>query len=500
MPEPSGAVRPEGTLAYRVILGFLRLLVRAFFRRVLVGGHEHIPQDRGGIVVSWHPNGLVDPGLVLTQFPRRVVFGARHGVFRWPLLGSLMRQIGTVPIYRAADLPNLTADARRGANEKSLSALAEEIARGSFSALFPEGISHDAPHLMELKTGAARLYYQARSMQPTDAPAAVIVPVGLHYDDKDLFRSNAMVEFFPALELPDSLAYRAGMDVESERAQARLLTDEIERVLCDVVLATESWPLHRLMHRARKLVRAERAHRAGADPGKVHIGERVLGFARIRRGYLSRVESHPGEVAALVERVNGYDADLQALALEDHELDKGPRLASPWLAALLLLQVLAVFFVLPPILIVGYLVNAPAALVLIAITRVASRYKKDEATLKLLIGALLFPMSWLGAGIAAASWSEALVTILPGIPSTPVLAATAVVILAAAGGAAALRYLRVARETARAVRVRLTRRLRAHAIERLLSERAALHDELIAMAEGLELPGEVLADGRVVKA
>src|SRR5690606_16320382 len=161
----------------------------------------------------------------------------------------------------------------------------------SLPALFPEGTSHDAPHLIELKAAAARLYYQARAQQPPDAPPAVIVPVGRHYDDKDLFRSKAMVETYPPMELPPELAYLPGLDEAEAREQARRLTEEIERVLHDVVLATESWPLHLLMHRARKLVRAERAHRAGADPGRVRIDERVLGFARIRAGYQGLVDT-----------------------------------------------------------------------------------------------------------------------------------------------------------------------------------------------------------------
>jgi hypothetical protein len=133
-------------------------------------------------------------------------------------------------------------------------------------------------------------------------------------------------------------------------------------------------------------------------------------------------------------------------------------------------------------------------------SRLASRYKKDEATLKLLIGALLFPLSWLLSALAAGWWyHEAVHAVLPSIPNRPAFAGVAVALLAAVGGAAALRYLRVARETARAVRVRLTRRLRRRAIERLRRERAELHDALIAMVADLELPGEVLADGRVVR-
>ncbi len=485
--------------AYRTILGLLRLLVRAFFRRVVVAGTENVPFDRGGIVVSWHPNGLIDPGLLLTQFPRQVVFGARHGVFRWPLLGTLMRRIGTVPIYRAMDMKRMSPEERAAQNEKSLGALATEIARGSFSALFPEGVSHDAPHLRELKTGAARLFYQARAMQPSEAEPAVILPVGLHYDDKDLFRSNALVEFYPPIALPESLDYQPDLPEADMRDRVRQLTAEIERVLHDVVLATESWELHRLMHRARKLIRAERAHRAGADPGKVGIDEKVLGFARIRHGYEQLKDQHPEQVQALVTRVDEYDADMRALGIEDHELDRAPRLWSPWLALLLLLQVVTVFFLLPPVLVIGWLVNAPAALLLMGVAWLASRERKDEATVKLLFGAVLFPLTWVAAGIGAAYAGSALHVAFPSIPHSPILAGVSVALLSAVGGAAAVRYLRVARETARAVRVRLTRALRAKNIARLREERAALHDAILALAEGLELPGQVLDDGRVVK-
>ena len=88
---------------------------------------------------------------------------------------------------------------------------------------------------------------------------------------------------------------------------------------------------------------------------------------------------------------------------------------------------------------------------------------------------------------------------MPGIPNTPILAGVLVGVLGALGGALAVRYLRIARETARAVRVRFTRRLRRRALERLRRERSDLHDELINASAHLELPGEVLADGRVVR-
>ena len=95
--------------AYRIITSLNGLVVRIFFREVEVSGLGHVPERDGGVIVSWHPNGLIDPILILTQFPRQVVFGARHGLFKFPLLGFLFRRIGTVPIYRAQDAKSSSA-------------------------------------------------------------------------------------------------------------------------------------------------------------------------------------------------------------------------------------------------------------------------------------------------------------------------------------------------------------------------------------------------------
>lgn len=493
------ASRAKIPRSYRLIQGFFRLLMRLFFRRVEVQGLSNIPSDRGGVIVSWHPNGLVDPGLILTQFPGQVIFGARHGLFRWPVLGLILRSVGTVPIYRAADTATGPAEARKAANAGSLSALAEAVARGSFSALFPEGISHDEPHPVELKTGAARLYFQARRSTPPGSPPPVLLPVGLFYDGKDLFRSSALVEFHPPVELPADLDLTPPEDeTEAElKDRARRLTERIERTLHEVVYATEDWETHHLMHRSRKLVRAERARRGGARPGRPSIEEKALGFARIRLGYKAWLDQDPALVQTLRERVKRYDQDLRALGLEDHELDGDPRLVSPWLIFLLVLQVLFVFLLLPPVLLLGYLVNGPPALLLMALARRAARLRKDEATIKLLLGALLFPATWVSVGVLGALFYEQLNLAYPMIPKARGAAGAFAALTAALGGAVALRYLRVARETARSVRVRLTRRRQRAAIGALVVERGELCDALVRLGESVSMPGVVREDGRV---
>ena len=275
---------------YAVLQAILQDLVRCFFREVHVTGLENVPLvDRGGVLVSWHPNGLVDPGLILTSFPQPVVFGARHGLFLWPILGSLLRALGTVPIYRKQDTKGAVD---RGAdNAKSLDALASRVAEGSFSALFPEGISHDLPHLAVLKTGTARLYYSARALAGAGLDTAGDHPRRTSLrreEDLPLARAGLVSSAArdPA-ELDVTPAESEEIEVAKERA--RKLTVEIERVLAKVVLATEDWELHEVLHRGRKLIRAERAKRAGARSSKPDVADKMVGFARIRQAYYERL-------------------------------------------------------------------------------------------------------------------------------------------------------------------------------------------------------------------
>ena len=63
---------------------FVRLGLFTFFRELEVNGIENVPTDRGGIVIAWHPNGMVDPALdIFNISSEKLMFGARHGLFEW---------------------------------------------------------------------------------------------------------------------------------------------------------------------------------------------------------------------------------------------------------------------------------------------------------------------------------------------------------------------------------------------------------------------------------
>jgi hypothetical protein len=84
-----------------------------------------------------------------------------------------------------------------------------------------------------------------------------------------------------------------------------------------------------------------------------------------------------------------------------------------------------------------------------------------------------------------------------GIPRAPWAAGIVTFLIGAFGGALALVYLELVRRTWTSIKIRATRRWGSEIIDQLAHERAALYDEIEDVRRGLELPGEVLDDGRI---
>ena len=147
---------------------------------------------------------------------------------------------------------------------------------------------------------------------------------------------------------------------------------------------------------------------------------------------------------------------------------------------------------LPPVLVLGFVVNAPPfALLNLAARRLAGA-DKDTATVKILGGVVLYPLAWLTAAAVAGLAAARLHALFPGLPDAPLAAGVAVAVLSAVGGALALRWGELTREGVRAVRVRLFRQRRRDVLARLQIMRTDLYDRFDALRAGLRLPTGVI--------
>ena len=111
-----------------LLVAILRFGLRIFFRRVETAGIERVPLHGPVMFVLNHPNSLVDPVFVLCLAPRKVSFLAKAPLFRIPLVGSLVRGVGSIPVERRQD---------PGADLSKNREMFDRVGRGALVARFP---------------------------------------------------------------------------------------------------------------------------------------------------------------------------------------------------------------------------------------------------------------------------------------------------------------------------------------------------------------------------
>ncbi|MBZ4410104.1 lysophospholipid acyltransferase family protein [Myxococcus sp. XM-1-1-1] len=211
---------------YACVRAVVAVCLRLFYRvRVNASGAE---PEGPVLFVGNHPNGLIDPGLVFILTRRKVTFLAKAPLFRMPVIGWLLKGLDALPVYRKQDDPT-----KMGGNEGTLDAAKGALVQGRAITIFPEGKSHSEPGLAELKTGASRI---ALSAVREGAPVR-IVPVGLTYAEKHVFRSEVLIDVGPAI---DATAFQPA-DAASEQDSVRALTERIAEGLRAVTLNLEQW-------------------------------------------------------------------------------------------------------------------------------------------------------------------------------------------------------------------------------------------------------------------
>lgn len=212
-------------------------LVKLFYARIVVRGREHVPVDQPAIFVANHPNGLLDPVLMMIGLQRPVWFLAKSTFFANPIGKWVMETFGALPVFRQRD------EGKRGGPQGDARARNEETFARSRAllhgnealALFPEGTTHSDAQLRALRTGAARIALSAEAEADWHL-GLQIVPVGLWYEDKTTFRTAVVL----AVGEPFTLTDYAEAFATDEQATVKALTRQIDDRLDTVVLQAEN--------------------------------------------------------------------------------------------------------------------------------------------------------------------------------------------------------------------------------------------------------------------
>jgi glycerol-3-phosphate O-acyltransferase / dihydroxyacetone phosphate acyltransferase len=387
-------LRQKGTLTRRVVHAVISIALRLYFRRIQTSGAEDVPTGEPLIFVLNHPNGLIDPGLVFCALPRRVSFLAKSTLFRVPVAGWLLRVVEALPLYRRIDQGE---DVRQ--NLLTFAACHDFLRQGRCIALFPEGISHGAPYLLPLKTGAARIALGALAGGASETEHLEhlkIVPVGLYYTAHTPFRSEALLQFGPPIVVQ---RVELGEDGEPPRAQVNQLTSQLEVALKQVTLNFADEEERALIRKSEQIF--------SSALSTFYLGRSLMEEFQAIRALLERRRRRqsetPEQLNQVEMRLHDYVAALAKLGVTAGRLS---------ISALPRRQVLAHFLrkgglllLLFPIAWVGMMLHAPAYLGCELLARRFRQHGPDEggATVKILAAIVLMPFTWLL--VAASIWA-----------------------------------------------------------------------------------------------
>lgn len=337
------------------------------------------------LVTANHPNALVDPLVIFRTAGRITRPLAKAPLFEQALVGTVLKGLGGLPVYRKQDDPSLMHQ-----NDQTFDAAIAALQRGEAVQIYPEGQSHSEAAMTPLRTGAARIALMAEERSDWSLGLR-IQPVGLTYTRKHLFRGRAIAAFGESIRVAD---WKAEWLADS-RTAARGLTEAIRAGLEGVTLNFDDPRDSELVDVAERVYVREKG--LASPRGRDRMADRLPRLQRFQDGLRFLETEDPGRLRRLRMAVARYMRLLSLFGARDGDVPHQYRF---WRVVGYTVRELLFVGLVAPVATAGEIIwFVPAVFT----DRAARRFrpKHDQiATYKLSIGMLAFPF-WYSVAVAA---------------------------------------------------------------------------------------------------
>ena len=352
------------------------------------------------LVVANHPNALLDPLVIFKVAGRPTRPLAKAPLFDQKFVGTLLRGMGGLPVYRAVDDPS-----QMHRNEDTFRGAIAALRRGDAVQIYPEGKSHSEPSLAEMRTGAARIALGAE--QQSDWKLGLhIVPIGLTYRQKHTFRGRVLA----VIGEPFTIEHLRAQHEVDPHAAGRALTDEIARRLHELTLNVAQHRDADLIDVAERLYVREKGVSGWRE--RDPLAERLPRMRAFGRGLTWLREHHRARYDRLARAVAHYRRRSELLGVQDGDVP--PRYTFAGTLRYVLTRGLFILLV-APLALIGSIIWYPTWWAPNVTLRMVKPGHEGIATYKLATGFVMVPLTVLiGVVIGAllAGWRGALIALV----------------------------------------------------------------------------------------
>jgi glycerol-3-phosphate O-acyltransferase/dihydroxyacetone phosphate acyltransferase len=185
-------------ILYQLLKIIMRLSLRLFYPHIRIHGADRLSLHGPTLLVSNHPNTLMDALIIASLVNRQVYFLANAGMFRYRFTRWFFSKTWSIPIKRSTD------DTGKQVinNEDSFAMCYQHLAGGGNLFIAVEGRSMQLRRLHPLRTGAARIALETEKQH--DYRLGIhILPIGLNYQRPRRSGAGLVVEAGQPLRVSD---------------------------------------------------------------------------------------------------------------------------------------------------------------------------------------------------------------------------------------------------------------------------------------------------------
>lgn len=242
-------------MLYRFIKILVGIGIRLYYKEVRVKNRERIPLDCPLIIISNHPNTLMDAWMIGHVCPRPIYFMAKGTLFNSKLKMKILRSLNMIPINRVGE-----GKVKGVSNQDSFQACYNLLENGKTLLIFPEGTSYQERFLRELKSGTARIALEAEKRNKGSL-GLKILPLGLNYTQAEKFRSGVLVDVGFPIDAKEFL-----LEYENHAGKgAKKLTEQFRIRLEQVLVNSNSKEEQVLIDRIAKILQSRYTKEGQAD-------------------------------------------------------------------------------------------------------------------------------------------------------------------------------------------------------------------------------------------